>query len=96
MPEFMSCYGTEQQCADALFAARWPAGFRCPRCAHAGCWRVRQDRQTLMQCCACRHQCSLTAGTVMDWIGAELAAIVTADHRFQRPAVKLNFARPSQ
>ena len=66
MSEFMSCYGTDQQCAEALFKARWPDGFRCPRCVHAGCWRVRQDQRTLMQCCACRHQCSLTAGTVMD------------------------------
>ena len=30
--DFMGQYGTEAQCADALFKARWPSGFRCPAC----------------------------------------------------------------
>ena len=32
MPEFFARFGTEAQCESALVAARWPAGFRCPRC----------------------------------------------------------------
>jgi hypothetical protein len=32
MPECFAGYGSEDQCATALRAMRWPAGFRCPRC----------------------------------------------------------------
>lgn len=33
LPEFLRCFGTEAHCAAALMAARWPAGFHCPRCS---------------------------------------------------------------
>ena len=66
MQEFMDRYGTESQCADALERARWPAGFRCPRCEVAIHYRVRQDARILFQCRGCRHQTSLTAGTMID------------------------------
>ena len=32
MPVFLERYGTESQCEAALEHARWPSGFRCPRC----------------------------------------------------------------
>lgn len=32
LPEFQRLYGTEEQCEAALEKARWPGGFRCPRC----------------------------------------------------------------
>ena len=32
--EFLSLYGTEDQCFDALYQWRWPSGFLCPHCAH--------------------------------------------------------------
>jgi len=35
IPEFLGCFGTEAQCAEAIKAARWPGGFRCPRCDSA-------------------------------------------------------------
>jgi hypothetical protein len=35
MPEFFQRFGTEAQCEAALEAARWPEGFRCPRCGGA-------------------------------------------------------------
>ena len=31
--EFLSLYGTEQQCFDALYHWRWPNGFVCPTVA---------------------------------------------------------------
>jgi hypothetical protein len=65
MPDFFERYGTEAQCAAALEQARWPSGFRCPRCDWATCSRVRGRTHTLFQCQACRHQTSLIAGTVM-------------------------------
>jgi hypothetical protein len=30
--EFQKLYGTEAHCEAALEKARWPDGFRCPRC----------------------------------------------------------------
>ena len=35
--EFLSLYGTEDQCFDALFQWRWPNGFLCPHCGHDRC-----------------------------------------------------------
>lgn len=32
LPEFLQSFGTEANCAEAVKLARWPAGFRCPRC----------------------------------------------------------------
>lgn len=66
MPEFLKQYGTEDGCAQAMFAARWPEGFRCPRCEGDRYWHVRQGERMLLQCPACRYQVSLTAGTIME------------------------------
>lgn len=66
MPEFFERYGSEAQCEAALIALRWPEGFRCPRCAAAAHYVVGHGARKLFQCQACRHQTSLTAGTLMD------------------------------
>src|SRR3546814_6474403 len=62
MPEFLQRYGTEPSCEAALEQARWPAGFRCPRCDGVTYSRVRGRTYALFQCQACRHQTSLIAG----------------------------------
>ena len=64
MPEFLRCFGTEEQCAQAVKAARWPHGFACPRCGCAQHCMVRHEGRLLHQCSGCRHQTSLTAGTI--------------------------------
>ena len=66
--EFMERFGSEEQCAAALEKFRWPQGFRCPRCQGSQCYRIAPSPThcTLLQCTACRHQASLTAGTVLD------------------------------
>ena len=66
MPEFFERYGTEDQCAAALVAMRWPGGFQCPRCSSGAHYVVSHGRRKLFQCRGCRHQTSLTAGTMMD------------------------------
>ena len=66
MPEFFERYGTEAQCKQALVALRWPHGFRCPRCDSAEHYVVGHGARELCQCRGCRHQTSLTAGTLMD------------------------------
>lgn len=60
---FQETYGTSAQCVAALFAWRWPAGFVCPACGQsAGYVEVRT--RGLLQCKHCRHQTSVTAGTI--------------------------------
>ena len=66
MAEFFERYGTEAQCKQAHVALRWPHGFRCPRCDSAAHYVVGHGARELFQCRGCRHQTSLTAGTLMD------------------------------
>ena len=66
IPEVLRSFGTEAQCAEAVKAARWPDGFRCPRCALGDHYVVGQGARKLFQCNGCRHQTSLTAGSLME------------------------------
>lgn len=68
----------ERECADYLADRRWPHGFVCPRCDHAGqAYRV-SSRPRLFECRSCHHQTSVTAGTILhrsklaihDWLTA--------------------------
>ena len=74
MPEFFKRYGTESQCARALERARWPNGFRCPRCDQDAYCVLRGGTHKVFQCNACRHQSALIAGTVFQ--GTKLALTV--------------------
>jgi transposase-like protein len=66
MAEFMNLYGTVEQCHAALVVSRWPNGFVCPNCAKsAHSTFVRNGRQH-WQCQACRHQTTVTSGTVFE------------------------------
>lgn len=64
MAAFFERYGTESLCAAALERARWPDGFRCPRCGGAAHCILHGGVRKVFQCNACRHQTSLIAGTV--------------------------------
>ena len=60
--QFRETYGTEEQCRAAVEKLRWPGGFVCPLCGGAeGKWLSTRPK---VQCRACRHQTSLTAGTI--------------------------------
>ena len=61
LQEFEARFSTEAGCRDYLFQLRWPDGFRCPRCGCSKAWTIRA---TLLQCTACDHQTSVTAGTL--------------------------------
>ena len=60
--EFMSKFGTESQCREALKHWRWPNGFACPRCGHTVGHALRT--RAVIQCGRCRKQTSLTANTL--------------------------------
>lgn len=64
LPAFYAQFGTEAQCEAALERARWPQGFRCPRCGEARHSAFHVGRHQTFQCRACRTQTSLIAGTL--------------------------------
>ena len=63
--DFQRLYGTEELCVAALERARWPAGFRCPRCASHDYGIVYGRRLKRYQCRSCRHQATVIAGTIL-------------------------------
>ena len=54
-------FATEEACWDYLIQLRWPTGFVCPRCGRVGHWPASRGR---LVCQKCRHQASVTAGTI--------------------------------
>jgi transposase-like protein len=71
LPEFLRRFGAEEQCAEAVMAARWPNGFACPACGGAAHCVISVNLRPLFQCNACHRQTSVTAGTV--FAGTKLA-----------------------
>src|SRR2546427_7762787 len=63
MRQFQRQFATEEACQRYLAACRWPDGFRCPRCGHERAYTMVKHRR--WKCVACRHQVSLTAGTML-------------------------------
>lgn len=70
LAEFNELYGTEQACREALIHARWPDGWSCPRCNHTHHYELAG--RTEIECAACGHQVSPTAGTFMEYTKLEL------------------------
>ncbi|WP_084457158.1 transposase [Desulfogranum mediterraneum] len=62
LTNFLAQYGDEEKCYQALFTFRWPRGFVCPRCGHAGHCQIASRK--VLQCNYCHTQTSLTAGTI--------------------------------
>ena len=61
--EFNTWFPDEESCSRFLIASRWPNGFVCPSCGGHDYYLV--TTRNLLQCKACSHQVSPTAGTVM-------------------------------
>ncbi len=66
LSQLQELYGTEEQCEAALAQARWPEGFRCPRCGGQGHGLVHGRRLSRYHCLSCRHQATVTTGTIME------------------------------
>ena len=72
---FQSWFGTDADCLDYLDWLRWPEGFVCPRCGHAGGWAVADGRYKRA---ACGGRTSVTAGTLFDRGRSPLTVWLTA------------------
>ena len=55
-------YGTEEACAAMIVKYRWPHGFICPKCGNDSSWYITTRK--VYQCSKCKHQVSVTAGTL--------------------------------
>ncbi len=60
--EYQEQFTTEEDCYNYLLEHRWPNGFICPKCGSLEHYMIHQRKQ--FQCKHCRHQTSVTAGTV--------------------------------
>jgi ISXO2-like transposase domain/Transposase zinc-ribbon domain len=60
--DFQRLFDSNEACLEAIFNARWPKGFICPKCCHDDGTRLSKRRA--IQCKLCRKQTSITAGTV--------------------------------
>jgi len=61
-------FSSDHACREYLFALRWPEGFICPRCGGGQAWPTGRG---LWLCAQCRHQASVTAGTIFQ--GSQLS-----------------------
>jgi len=62
LTQFLSQYGSEEQCRTALYKMRWPNGFVCPSC---GCKQYCEiSSRKVFQCNRCHSQSSLTSETI--------------------------------
>ena len=66
MAEFNDRYGSNDKCEAALIGSRWPSGFSCPSCGGGPSSSFRREGRLYFQCGTCRHQCSLTSGTIFE------------------------------
>lgn len=80
MAEFMDRYGSDERCEAALITARWPSGFACPECGGGQCSSFRRAGRLYFQCSACRHQCSIISGTMLEATKVPLSRWFLAMH----------------
>jgi hypothetical protein len=90
IPEFLSHFGTEAQCAEALMRSRWPQGFCCPKCSSTQHYLVVQGARKLYQCGGCRLQTSLIAGTSMEHTKLPLTTWFLAIHLISQAKIGIS------
>ena len=56
-------YADDAKCRELLEQLRWPNGVACVRCGSLGVSEI--EKRNLYNCNDCRHQFSVTAGTIM-------------------------------
>jgi hypothetical protein len=71
LPSFLTRFGSDAQCRDYVFRARWPAGFRCAGCGHGRAYSHKL--RLIEECAACGKQHSLLAGTIFEQTKTGLA-----------------------
>lgn len=62
---FQRMFPDEAACLRYLEQVRWPEGFVCVRCGGRGDPQRLATRGRVLRCRSCRHEASVTAGTIM-------------------------------
>ena len=73
--ELQAWFATDADCLDYLEWLRWPGGFVCPGCGHAGGGRLGDGR---FECAECQARTSTTAATIFDRTRTPLTVWFTA------------------
>ena len=60
--DFQKRFNNEASCRKLLFTLRWPNGFKCHKCKCKKSYHIKSRR--LYMCQNCKHQESVTAGTI--------------------------------
>jgi len=60
--QFQKRFATERRCISYLINRRWANGFLCPKCHHKQAYFIKS--RFIYQCKSCKHQVSVTAGTI--------------------------------
>ena len=68
--QFLDWFNSEQACRQYLEKLRWPDGLVCPKCGVIT--KVDTSSRARLICPACRHQATVTAGTIFDKTRTEL------------------------
>lgn len=66
LPDFQRLFPNDAACATYLERMRWRDGFLCPKCGERGEPYRFAKRPQVLRCRVCKHDVSLTAGTVME------------------------------
>jgi transposase-like protein len=68
--QFLDWFHSEQSCRDYLEKLRWADGLICPKCGVIS--QVERMSRGRLICPSCRHQATVTAGTIFDKTRTEL------------------------
>ena len=68
--QFLDWFHSEQACRNYLETLRWPDGLICPKCGVVS--QVQRSSRGRLICPTCRHQATVTAGTIFDKTRTEL------------------------
>lgn len=66
LEQFKRHFHNEETCLQALYKAKWPNGYRCPRCSFTRCYSIHRRRLPIYECSSCGHQTSLTVNTIFE------------------------------
>jgi transposase-like protein len=74
--DFTVQYQTQEACLARIAAQRWPQGFVCPHCQHAGGWALPGRRG--FECRGCGRQTGITSGTAFAFFKLPLPKVFLA------------------
>ena len=76
LPEYLALHATPEACLARIALRRWPSGFLCPHCRHAGGYALPGRRG--FECGGCSRQTSITSGTAFAYTKLPLPKVFLA------------------